>query len=90
MGRAIQLNSVPFTVIGVMPARFDVTVDGEELWTPLAFTPAQLATHDEHYLSVTGRLAPGASPAQAGAELRAIHLQMQKLFPGDFNVNRGI
>jgi putative ABC transport system permease protein len=90
VGRPIQLNSVPFTVIGVMPALFDVTTDGEELWVPIAFTPAQLALHDEHYLSVTGRLAPGASEAQAAAEMRSIHLQMQKLYPGDFQVNLGI
>ena len=63
VGRPIQLNSVPFTVIGVMPALFDVTTDAEELWVPIAFTPAQLATHDEHYLSVIGRLGSGAACA---------------------------
>ena len=90
VGRAIQLNSVPFTVIGVMPPLFDVTTDAEELWVPIAFTPAQLATHDEHYLSVIGRLAAGASQAQAAAEMRSIHLQMQKLYPGDFQVNLAV
>jgi putative ABC transport system permease protein len=86
VGRTIELNSVPFTVIGVMPALFDVTVDGEELWTPAAFTAAQLAEHDEHYLSLIGRLAPGVSLAQAGSEMRTIHRQMQQLFPGDMQV----
>jgi putative ABC transport system permease protein len=90
LGRPIQLNAVPFTVIGIMPRSFDVTVDSEELWTPAAFTSAQLATHDEHYLSVIGRLAPGVSPAQAGTELRTIHRQMQKLYPGDSQVNPGV
>ncbi len=90
VGRTIQLNSVPFTVIGVMPARFDVTSDAEELWVPIAFTPAQLANHDEHYLSVTGRLAPGVSQAQAAAEMRAIHGQMKKLYPGDSQINLAV
>ena len=90
VGRTIPLNAVPVTVVGVMPAAFDVTVDGEELWTPLAITPAQLATHDDHYLTVVGRLAPGVSQAQAGAELRTIHQQMRALFPGDLNINPGV
>ena len=88
--RVISLNASPFTVIGVMPARFDLTVDVEELWTPAAFTPEQLAEHDEHYLSVIGRLAPGASPAQAAAELRTIYAQMQKQYPGESQVSLGV
>jgi predicted permease len=90
IGRVISLNASPFTVIGVMPARFDLTVDVEELWTPAAFTPEQLAEHDEHYLSVIGRLASGASQAQAAAELRAIYAQMQKLYPGESQVSLGV
>jgi len=89
VGRTIPLNAVPVTVVGVMPAAFDVTVDGEELWTPLAITAAQLATHDNHYLTLVGRLAPGVSQAQAGAELRTIHQQMRALLPGDLNINPG-
>ncbi len=90
IGRVISLNAAPFTVIGVMPARFDLTVDAEELWTPAAFTPEQLAEHDEHYLSVIGRLAPGASQAQAAAELRTIYAQMQKQYPGESQVSLGV
>jgi len=90
IGREIRLNSVPYTVVGVMPASFDVTADGEELWTPIAFTPEQLATHDNHNLTVIGRLAPGVSLEQARAELRTIYLQMQKVYPGDAQVNPGI
>lgn len=90
VGREIRLNSLPFTVVGVMPAAFDVTDDDEELWTPIAFTPEQLATHDSHYLTVVGRLAPGVSLEQSRAELRTIYLQMQKLYPGDSQVNPGV
>ena len=57
---------------------------------PIAFTPAQLANHDEHYLSVTARLAPGVSQAQAAAEMRAIHGQMKKLYPGDSQINLAV
>jgi putative ABC transport system permease protein len=90
VGRTVRLNSVPFTVIGVMPATFDVTADAEDLWTPVAFTPEQRATHDNHYLAVIGRLAPGASQPQASAEMRTLYSQMQKLYPGDQQVNPGV
>jgi putative ABC transport system permease protein len=90
VGREIRLNTVPFTVIGVMPSAFDLTSDSEELWTPIAFTPEQLATHDNHYLTVLGRLAPGASEQQAAAELRTIYTQMQQQYPGDSQVNPGV
>jgi putative ABC transport system permease protein len=90
VGRTVRLNSVPFTVIGVMPATFDVTADAEDLWTPVAFTPEQLATHDNHYLAVIGRLAPGVSQAQASAEMRTLYAQMLKLYPGDAQVNPGV
>lgn len=60
MGREIRLNGVGHTVIGVMPPAADVTATWEELWAPVAFTPQQLAQHDEHYLNVIGRLASGS------------------------------
>jgi predicted permease len=90
VGRDIRLNAVAFTVIGVMPAAFDLTVAAEEIWTPIALTPAQLASHDSHELTVIGRLAPDISVDQARAELRTIFGQMQQRFAGDINVNLGL
>ena len=90
VGRDIRMNSQAYTVIGVMPPSFDLTADSEELWTPVAFTPTQLAEHDEHYLTVIGRLAPDVSLEQARAELRTLYTQMQALYPGDEQVNPGV
>ncbi len=90
VGREIPLNMVNHTVVGVMPPAFDLTADSEELWTPAAFTPEQLATHDNHYLDVIGRLAPGTSIDQANAELRALFTQMEAKYPGDQQVNQGV
>ena len=33
-----------------MPACFDLTADGEELWVPMAFTPERRQMYDEHIL----------------------------------------
>ena len=90
VGRDIQLNTVPHTVVGVMPPRFDVTAGSEELWTPVAFTPEQLAEHDEHYLQAIGRLAPGVSIAQANAELQTIYARMLAEDPANTQINPAV
>src|SRR5262245_62605889 len=56
VGRDVRMNGANYTVIGIMPPSFDLTTDSEELWAPIAFTPEQRAMHDEHYLTVYGRL----------------------------------
>ena len=83
VGSAIRLSGRRYTVVGVMPQSFDLTSDSEELWTPIAFTPAQKVLHDEHYLTVYGRLRPGATPAQAEQQLEAVAVRLRREFPRD-------
>ena len=77
VGRDIRLNGEPHTVLGVMPASFDLTSDREELWVPIAFTPEQKAMHDEHYLLVVGRLRDGVTREQASQDLAGIATALQ-------------
>ncbi len=83
IGREIRMNGAPYTVVGVMPRSFDLTSDSEELWTPVAFAPERRAMHDEHYLSVFGRLKPAATPQRAMAELDAVAQRLRRDFPKD-------
>ena len=83
VGSAIRMNGVSYTVLAVMPQSFDLTSDSEELWTPIAFTPAQKVFHDEHYLTVYGRLRPGATRAQAEQQLEAVAVRLRRDFPRD-------
>src|SRR5262249_11296212 len=40
IGRTVQLDAVPYTVVGVMPAAFDFPPGGRvDMWTPLSFDP---------------------------------------------------
>ena len=64
VGRELRMNGATYQIAGVMPESFDLTTDSEELWTPIAFTPAQRAMHDEHYLTVYGRSEAGRHAAQ--------------------------
>jgi putative ABC transport system permease protein len=83
LGRDVRMNGASYTVVGVMPASFDLTSDSEELWAPIAFTPAQRAMHDEHYLTINGRLKPGYTIEQVQTELDAAATRLRHDFPKD-------
>jgi putative ABC transport system permease protein len=72
LNRSIVLNDEKYTVIGVMPANFQFGESYIKLWTPIAFTPQELANHGDHYLNVVGRLKPGVTLEQANADIKAI------------------
>lgn len=85
VGRTITLDGVATTVIGVMPPGFDYPT-GTDLWTPLRFTPYELATQrGAHYLGVIGRLRPDASVAEANADLAAIQSRLAAAYPNTDN-----
>ncbi|AHG89258.1 permease [Gemmatirosa kalamazoonensis] len=81
VGREVQLNGRPYTVIGVMPSAFDPTTTGEQLWVPQAFTPEREANHDQHHNIVVGRLKPGVPASRAQAELTAIQKELDARYP---------
>lgn len=83
IGKAIRVNGLPTTVIGVMPRNFDPLLSNSSLWVPAAFTPAQLAEHDDHYLNVMARLKPGVSMGKAQSEIELIAERLQRQYPMD-------
>jgi putative ABC transport system permease protein len=83
IGKPIRINGLPTTVVGVMPKTFDPLLENSNLWIPAAFTPAQLADHDDHYLNAMARLKPGTAITQAQSELNVIAERLQKQFPLD-------
>jgi predicted permease len=87
LGRTMMVNARPVTIVGVMPASFDPTDSHEDLWAPIAFTPAQLAFHDEHYLTVVGRLEPGVAIASAQREMDGVATQLSAEFPATNKVS---
>jgi predicted permease len=89
IGRGVRLSGGLYTVIGVMPStfRFPVTKPRNSVWTTLAVdddpTDPHPATSNRgsHFLSVFGRLKPGATVAQADQELRSIAANLAKQYP---------
>jgi putative ABC transport system permease protein len=78
VGRTIRLDGVPRTIVGVMPAGFQLPTDfGEDAaeptqaWVPLTLD-ADPDNRGNHGLYAAATLAPGATVAAANAELRAV------------------
>jgi len=69
LGRILQLDNQPYTVVGVLP-REAVFPPQAELWAPLAADPNR---GDGWYLSGVGRLKRGVSLEQARADLLRVH-----------------
>ena len=81
VGKTITLNRKVFTVVGVMPADFNYPYNTGEMWTPLVFDKDEQHNRENHYLRVIALLKPGATIAQAQAELHEIAKRSQQEFP---------
>jgi putative ABC transport system permease protein len=73
IGRSVTLNDTGFEVIGVMPAEFEFP-KGVDIWSSLSANigGGALQNRQAVFLQAVGRLKPGATPAQAEAELNTI------------------
>ena len=81
LGRTVRIDGVSTQVIGVMPAGFAFPRLDTALWLPLVIDPAKLSTGTLSYDGV-GRLAPGATPRMATAELNALARRLDRWLPG--------
>jgi putative ABC transport system permease protein len=87
IGRSLTINARPYTVIGVMAARFDFPSREDELWVPLRGVAA-LQDRDTHFLQAIGRLRQGATLASAQAEMQVIFDRMRLKYPEVFRENQ--
>ncbi|HUA16806.1 MAG TPA: ABC transporter permease [Verrucomicrobiae bacterium] len=78
LNQTIRLEARPYTVIGVMPAWFAFPNQFVQLWAPIYHeeAEAEIRAIDSHDFGAVGRLQPGASEAQARAELSIITLRL--------------
>jgi len=77
IGRGIQLDQEPHTIIGVMPAGFEVFGPGTDIWAPLQWTPGSPQFKATFSQSVA-RLAPGVTAEAATRELTELAPAMRK------------
>jgi putative ABC transport system permease protein len=82
-GRMIRLNREDYTVIGVMPAEFQMMGYTPQLWIPLVVTATDqtIAARKERTLHVFARLKPGITIEQARAEVVTLARRAEENFP---------
>ena len=81
VGHVVQLGRTPTTVVGVMPEWFAFPV-AQSLWVPLRLSPLDYPRGEGPALRLFGRLATGATLAEAQAELTTWGRRAAADFPG--------
>jgi putative ABC transport system permease protein len=71
VGRTIRLHDRAYTVIGVMPKGFDLPYWHADIWVPAGMTRG-MDKDTGRYLTVIGRLKPGASLQEARADIAGV------------------
>jgi predicted permease len=81
LGRTINVNGYPTTIVGVMGEEMEVGNLGEiEIWTPVMLDRATADREDRDFWTV-GKLAPGATLEQARAEVAAVMDRLREEHP---------
>jgi predicted permease len=88
VGRMIEVNKHPLTIIGVAPAGFRGTelFFAPAMWIPMVDEPMIMGSNDLQYRGshsswVLGRLRPGVTPAEASADLSTLAAWLAKTYP---------
>jgi len=86
LGRTLQINKIPVTVVGVAPAPFAGLGGDTELWVPvtalaLLWYPEALTEVGNHYLEAVARLRPGITPERLAAEMDRLEGVVAEAYP---------
>jgi putative ABC transport system permease protein len=87
VGATISLDEKAYTVIGVMPERFDFPKP-VDLWTPLALGSEAWNERREQSLQVVARLKAGVELGQVNAEVETLAARLAEQYP-QTNAGRG-
>jgi predicted permease len=83
LGRTLNVEGEPYTIIGVLPPGFRGLSGRADIWVPLASLPAEATSEAwSHSFSMVARLAPGVSPERAVREVAAVGKVVDETYPG--------
>ena len=80
LGTTVRLDETAYSIVGVMPDGYAFP-RSHGYWIPLRLTAAATNPAAEPSMHVFGRIAPGFSEKQAGAELTTVGDQLANAFP---------
>ena len=80
VGKSVQLNGEPYTIIGIMPPDFNFPNSNYDIWAPHALASAKYdRTHG--FLQAVARLKPNVTVEQARTDLQSIEEQIKRENP---------
>lgn len=90
VGRTLQINKHPMTIMGVAPKSFRGTelFFAPAMWIPIVEMPLVQGTNNlqyrgNHSSMLVGRLKPGVTPQEATADLNTLASSLSKTYPRD-------
>ncbi len=90
IGKTLQINRHPYTIIGVAPPGFEGCMTGlrADVWIPLVMVRGvwgwgELEDRGSFWLNVLGKLRPGVDRRQAEAELNLLMQRLAERFPNE-------
>lgn len=91
VGRTLRLNDTQYTVIGVLPANFEIAEESKtpDVMVPLIFAPAQIDDGGANYTAI-GKLRPNLTEAQVDADMSAVFARYRQTYPGVEADDRGV
>jgi putative ABC transport system permease protein len=82
VGKDVQLDGTPYTVIGVMPMGFRFPIDVREaIYTPLHMNPMWAKARGMHWMQTVGRIKQGVSNEQARTDLNRVMADLARAYP---------
>jgi predicted permease len=84
IGKSVRLDDRIHTIVGVLPAGFNILGETAEVWLPLErkTSPEDMRWRESYYLEVIGRLKPGVTLDQAKQDVDQIVQGIRRAYPG--------
>lgn len=88
VGKIIDLDRRPYTIVGVMPRNFETpsgagAIARHELWVPMSFTPTEKGEEADNFdYGAVARLRPGVTMQQAEEDVQRVLTLIQAKVPG--------
>lgn len=95
IGKSINLDEQAYTVVGVLPADFQLRLfdyEAKDVWAPKIFRQNELSSPSarlQNYRNVVARLKPNVSLERARAEMDTIAANLSRQYPTS-NANTGV
>src|ERR1051326_4774337 len=84
VGKAVRIDSKPYTVVGVLPKSFTYPDPEVKVWIPYSpsLEPSQLAAYDQHQSHVIARFKKDVPPSAALEQVKALQVQLHQAYAG--------